>query len=123
MHRLVDPTVAGTRDFGIASRVRGSRESGSMNGQQLLAGKLAGFWLASFMVFATPTCVPFAPSGVTSLGDWICAKRAMAGTWRCRCAMRILEVSVDHRRRAGGHSKVSGHGRGASLRERVFLQR
>ena len=44
MDRLVRPIVDGTHDFVIGSRTRGEREHGSMNSQQVFAGRLAG-WL------------------------------------------------------------------------------
>ena len=42
MGRLVEPIAAGTHDFVIGSRTRGEREPGSMNFQQLFAGRAAG---------------------------------------------------------------------------------
>ncbi|MEY2530991.1 MAG: hypothetical protein QOI96_1076, partial [Verrucomicrobiota bacterium] len=48
MNQLVDPIAAGTCDFVIGSRTRGKRESGSMNFQQIFAGRLAG-WLMSIL--------------------------------------------------------------------------
>src|SRR5437868_1048263 len=43
MPQMVEPIVAGTHDFVIGSRARGKREPGSMNFQQLFAGRFAGF--------------------------------------------------------------------------------
>ena len=37
-----DPIAAGTHDFVIGSRTRGQREPGSMNFQQIVAGRIAG---------------------------------------------------------------------------------
>ena len=48
MNQLVDPIAAGTYDFVIGSRTRGKREPGSMNFQQIFAGRLAG-WLMSIL--------------------------------------------------------------------------
>ncbi|HYY58848.1 MAG TPA: glycosyltransferase family 2 protein, partial [Pyrinomonadaceae bacterium] len=42
MGRLVGPIIDGTHDFVIGSRTRGRREPGSMNFQQLFAGRVAG---------------------------------------------------------------------------------
>jgi hypothetical protein len=42
MPQIVGPILEGEYDFVIGSRVRGQREPGSMNSQQLLAGFLAG---------------------------------------------------------------------------------
>ena len=45
MNQLVDPVAHGTHDFVIGSRTRGQREPGSMNLQQIFAGRLAGLIL------------------------------------------------------------------------------
>ena len=45
MNQLVDPIATGTHDFVIGSRTRGQREPGSMNFQQILAGRIAGWIL------------------------------------------------------------------------------
>ncbi len=59
MNQLVDPIAGGTYDFVIGSRTRGERETGSMNFQQVFAGRLAG-WLMSILydVHYTDMC-PF----------------------------------------------------------------
>ena len=44
MSQLVEPIVAGNFDFVIGSRTHGEREPGSMNFQQIFAGRFAG-WL------------------------------------------------------------------------------
>ena len=44
--KLVAPIRAGTHDFVIGSRVRGEREPGSMNWHQVLAGRLAGWFMS-----------------------------------------------------------------------------
>ena len=40
--QLIEPIARGTHDFAIGSRTRGQRESGSMNFQQILSGRIAG---------------------------------------------------------------------------------
>ena len=45
MDRLVEPVIRGEQDFVIGSRTRGNREAGSMNFQQVFAGRIAGFLL------------------------------------------------------------------------------
>src|SRR5947207_8430467 len=45
MPHLVDPIRRGELDFVIGSRTRGKRERGSMNFQQVFAGRLAGLVL------------------------------------------------------------------------------
>src|SRR5437763_7314827 len=48
MKQFVDPIAAGNYDFVIGSSTRGTREPGSMNFQQIFAGRLAG-WLMSIL--------------------------------------------------------------------------
>ncbi len=117
MDQLVDPIVAGTHDFVIGSRTRGQREPGSMNVQQILAGRFAG-WLLSILYGAryTDMC-PFRAIRRESLGRL--GMREKTYGWNlemqmraARAGLRILEVPVNHRCRAGGVSKVSGTLRG-----------
>jgi glycosyltransferase involved in cell wall biosynthesis len=116
-NQLVDPIVAGTYDFVIGSRTRGQREPGSMNFQQIFAGRLAG-WLMSILygVGYTDMC-PFRGIRRDAL-EKLSMKEETYG-WNlemqmkaARLRLRILEVPVNHRRRAGGVSKVSGTLRG-----------
>ena len=117
MQQLVDPIVRGDFDFAIGSRTRGQREPGSMNFQQIFAGKLAG-WLMSILygVRYTDMC-PFraiSHEGLRKLSmkeetyGWNLEMQMKAA----RAGLRILEVPVNHRCRAGGVSKVSGTLRG-----------
>src|SRR5713101_2884462 len=117
MPQLVDPIAAGEFDFVIGSRTRGQREAGSMNFQQIFAGRLAG-WLMSILygVRYTDMC-PFRAIGRDAL-EKLSMKEETYG-WNlemqmkaARLGLRILEVPVDHRRRTGGVSKVSGTLRG-----------
>ena len=115
--QLVDPIAAETHDFVIGSRTRGKREPGSMNFQQIFAGKFAG-WLMSILygVRYTDMC-PFRAIRRDAL-EKLSMKEETYG-WNlemqmkaARSGLRILEVPVDHRCRAGGVSKVSGTLRG-----------
>lgn len=120
MDRLVGPIAAGEYDFVIGSRTRGRREPGSMNFQQLFAGRLAGWLLrALYGVRYTDMC-PFRAirrDALERLGmkeetyGWNLEMQMRAA----RAGLRILEVPVDHRRRTGGESKVSGNLRGTVL--------
>src|SRR5213076_2762178 len=104
-------------DFVIGSRTRGQRERGSMNAQQLFAGRFAG-WLMSILygVRYTDMC-PFRAirrDALERLGmreqtyGWNLEMQMRAA----RAALRVLEVPVDHPCRSGGESKVSGTLRG-----------
>jgi glycosyltransferase involved in cell wall biosynthesis len=117
MNQLVDPIIAGTHDFVIGSRTRGQRERGSMNLQQIFAGRFAG-WLLSILygVRYTDMC-PFRAIRRDAL-ERLSMKEETYG-WNlemqmraARAGLRILEVPVNHRCRTGGVSKVSGTFRG-----------
>jgi len=117
MNQLVDPVAAEKYDFVIGSRTRGRREAGSMNAQQILSGRLAG-WLLSILygVRYTDMC-PFRAIRHAAL-ERLSMREETYG-WNiemqikaAREKLRILEVPVNHRRRAGGVSKVSGTLRG-----------
>lgn len=120
MSRLVAPIVEDEYDFVIGSRTRGRREKGSMNFQQVFAGRLAGWTLrALYGVRYTDMC-PFRAIRRDALArlpmreetyGWNLEMQMRAA----RAGLRILEVPVDHRRRAGGESKVSGTLRGTLL--------
>jgi len=117
MNQLVDPIVAEKYDFVIGSRTRGRREQGSMNFQQIVSGRIAG-WLMSILygVRYTDMC-PFRAIRRATLEKL--GMREQTYGWNlemqmkaARAGLRILEVPVNHRRRAGGESKVSGTVRG-----------
>lgn len=117
---LIEPIVSGNYDFVIGSRTRGEREPGSMNFQQIIAGKLAGFLLRKlYRVRYTDMC-PFRAIRRETLIDL--GMKEMTYGWNlemqmraARAKVRILEIPINHRRRAGGTSKVSGTVRGTFL--------
>ena len=111
--RLLDPILAGTHDFVIGSRLRGHREPGSMNAAQLVAGRMAGLLLKMLYGVRYTDMCPFRAIRRDVLDRL--AMREQTYGWNlemqmraARAGVRILEVPVDHRRRAGGESKVSG---------------
>lgn len=117
MNQLVDPIVAGTHDFVIGSRTRGRRERGSMNPQQIFAGRFAGRLLSILYGVRYTDMCPFRAirrDALERLGmrektyGWNLEMQMRAA----RAGLRILEIPVNHRRRAGGVSKVSGTLRG-----------
>jgi len=117
MDRLVAPVAAGTHDFVIGSRTRGRREPGSMNFQQLFAGRAAGLFVGALYGTRYTDMCPFraiSRDALLRLGmreetyGWNLEMQMRAA----RAGLRILEVPVEHRRRAGGESKVSGTWRG-----------
>ena len=120
IRRLVEPIADGRYDFVIGSRSRGERERGSMAAHQLLAGWLMGGAMRLlYGVHYTDMC-PFRairrnalmrlPMREDTYG-WNLEMQMRAA----RAGLRILEVPVAHRRRAGGTSKVSGNLRGTIM--------
>ena len=120
MERLVQPISDGRYDFVIGSRTRGEREPGSLNFQQVFAGRLAGLLVRlRYGVRYTDMC-PFRAirhEALAGLGmreetyGWNLEMQMCAA----RAGLRVLEVPVNHRRRTGGVSKVSGTLRGTLL--------
>jgi glycosyltransferase involved in cell wall biosynthesis len=117
MNQLVEPVSCGTHDFVIGSRTRGQREPGSMNLQQIFAGRLAGLILRLLYGVRYTDMSPFRAIRRDALErldmreetyGWNLEMQMKAA----RDGLRILEIPVKHRRRAGGESKVSGTFRG-----------
>ena len=113
MSRLVQPIVDGTHDFVIGSRMRGRRERGSMNLHQVFAGYLVGFFLRILYGVRSTDMGPFRAIRRDAL-DSLQLREETYG-WplemqmkAARSRLRILEVPVDYRRRAGGESKIAG---------------
>ena len=120
MSLLTDPIAGGKYDFVIGSRTRGEREAGSLNFQQILAGRTAGFLLNQLYGVRYTDMCPFRAIRRDVLDGL--GMREMTYGWNlemqmraARAHLRILEVPVNHRRRAGGTSKVSGSVRGTFL--------
>jgi glycosyltransferase involved in cell wall biosynthesis len=114
---LVEPIINGTHDFVIGSRIRGKREPGSMNAQQIFAGHLAGLLIRTLYGARYTDMSPFRAIRRDSLAQL--GMREETYGWNlemqmkaARAGLRVLEVPVDHRCRRGGESKVSGTLRG-----------
>ena len=117
IQKMIAPIVAGTHDFVIGSRARGKREPGSMNFQQLFAGRFAGFLVSLLYGVRYTDMCPFRAIGRETLNRLGMRERTYG--WNLEMQMRaakkglrILEIPVDHRCRTGGVSKVSGTLRG-----------
>ncbi len=117
MPELVDPIRRGEQDFVIGSRTRGQRERGSMNFQQVVSGRVAGWLLRMLYRASYSDMCPFRAirrDVIEKLGmkeptyGWNLEMQMRAA----RAGLRILEVPVNHRCRTGGESKVSGTLRG-----------
>lgn len=120
MDRLVRPIMEEQSDFVIGSRTLGHREAGSMNFHQVLAGYMIGFILRVLYGVRSTDMGPFRAirrDKLESLGlreetyGWPLEMQMRAA----RAHVRTMEVPVDYRRRAGGHSKIAGTVRGSVL--------
>lgn len=113
MGTLVQPLIDGTQDFVIGSRALGRREPGSMNLQQRVAGRLVGLIVGALYGIRYTDMCPFRAIRRQAL-EQLHMRETTYG-WNlemqmraARGGLRILELPVDHRCRAGGESKVSG---------------
>ena len=114
---LIAPVAEGRCDFVIGSRTRGKREPGSMTPHQLIAGRMLGAAMRVLYGVGYTDMGPFRAirrDALMRLG-----MREETYGWNLEMQMRaagaglrILELPVAHRRRAGGQSKVSGNLRG-----------
>ena len=111
---VVAPVARGEADFVMGSRVRGTREAGSMTAQQLVAGSLAGVLMRLVYGVRFTDMSPFRAMRVAQLRQLGMAEQTYG--WNLEMQMlaaaaglRIREVPVDHRQRRGGVSKVSGN--------------
>jgi glycosyltransferase involved in cell wall biosynthesis len=125
MWQLLEPIVAGDCDFVIGSRMRGKREPGSMLISQIFAGWLAGFLLRMLYQVSYTDMGPFRAIKREALSRL--QMREETYGWNLEMQMRaaqkglrIREVPVSYRKRAGGVSKVAGSLSG-SLRAAVRI--
>ncbi len=115
--RLAGPVLDGAQDFVIASRTRGARAPGSMSWHQVLAGAVAGRLIGGlYGVRYTDMCAfrvirrdALARLGMAEMSyGWNIEMQMKAA----RLPLRIVELPVPYRCRAGGASKVAGSLRG-----------
>ncbi len=113
MGAVVGPVADGDADFVMGSRLRGHREPGSMTPQQIVAGRIAGVLIRATYRVRYTDMSPFRAIAVDRLRAL--DMREMTYGWNLEMQMkaaaagwRIVEIPVDHRRRRGGVSKVSG---------------
>jgi glycosyltransferase involved in cell wall biosynthesis len=115
--RLVGPVIENRYDFVIGSRTRGTREPGSMTPHQLLAGRIIGAAIRLLYGVGYTDMCPFRAIRRDSLMRLDLREKTYGWNLEmqmraARAGLRILELPVTHRRRAGGTSKVSGNLRG-----------
>ncbi|MEN3237748.1 MULTISPECIES: glycosyltransferase family 2 protein [Methylobacterium] len=110
---VAGPVLAGEKDFVLASRTRGEREPGSMLWHQVLAGRLAGLGIGALTGVSYSDMCAFRAIDRAALARL--ELREMTYGWNiemqmqaARARLRIAEVPLPYRRRAGGTSKVAG---------------
>jgi glycosyltransferase involved in cell wall biosynthesis len=111
---LVSPIVAGEAVFVLGSRIRGSREPGSLAPQQVIAAHVGRLLLRLFYGADFTDLSPFRAIRRDELRP-LGMKEQTYG-WNLEMLMRVaaaglpaLEIAVGQRRRVGGVSKVSGN--------------
>lgn len=110
---VLAPIEDGRADFVLGSRLRGDREAGSLAASQIVAGRLAGLLLRLLYGVRFTDMSPF-----RAIRRDMLARLGMTEAtygWNLEMQMRVAaaglrveEVAVGQRRRAGGISKVSG---------------
>jgi hypothetical protein len=125
MDQLLQPILAGDCDFVIGSRVRGQREPGSMLVSQIFAGWLAGLLLRLLYRVQYTDMGPFRAITRQALQSLHMSEQTYG--WNLEMQMRaaqrglrIREIPVSYRKRAGGESKVAGSFSG-SLRAAIRI--
>jgi glycosyltransferase involved in cell wall biosynthesis len=113
MDKLLQPILAGDCDFVIGSRMRGNREPGSLLISQIFAGWLAGILLRLLYRVSYTDMGPFRAIKREALNRL--QMREETYGWNLEMQMRaaqsglrIREIPVSCRKRAGGVSKVAG---------------
>ncbi len=113
MHQLLQPILTGQCDFVIGSRLRGTREPGSMLISQIFAGWLAGILLRLLYRVKYTDMGPFRAITRQALQSLHMSEQTYG--WNLEMQMRaaqrglrIREIPVSYRKRAGGQSKVAG---------------
>ncbi len=125
LDRMTAPISANEADFVIGSRIRGTRQPGSMTQSQVLAGQLVGVLLRLLQGVRYTDMGPFRAirrSSLNAMGmseltyGWNLEMQIKAA----QMGLRIQEIAVDYRCRLGGVSKVSGDWR-ASIKAAIRI--
>ncbi len=111
---LLAPIERGEADFVIGSRLRGTREPGSMLASQVFAGRFVGLLLRLFLGAKYTDMGPFRAIRRTSLEELQMSELTYGWNLEMQIkaakrGLRIVEIPVDYRKRIGGESKVSGN--------------
>jgi glycosyltransferase involved in cell wall biosynthesis len=117
LERLVAPIRDGEQDFVIAARAAAWREPGSMSFHQVAAGHMLGFAIGLLTGMRYTDMCAFRAIRRNALTQL--SMRELTYGWNIEMqikaaqhGLRILEIPLPYRRRAGGNSKVAGSIRG-----------
>lgn len=117
LRTIAEPVLRGEQDFVLASRTRGARDPGSMLWHQVLAGRVAGFGMGALYGVRYSDMCAFRAIRADTLRRL--DMREMTYGWNiemqmkaARARLRIAEIPMPYRCRAGGESKVAGSLRG-----------
>jgi glycosyltransferase involved in cell wall biosynthesis len=110
---IAGPVLAGTHDFVLASRTRGTRDPGSMLWHQVLAGRIAGWGMGALYGVRYSDMCAYRAIGLEALrgldmGEMTYGWNIEMQMKAARAGLRILEIPVPYRCRVGGQSKVAG---------------
>jgi glycosyltransferase involved in cell wall biosynthesis len=124
---VLAPIEDGHADFVLGSRLRGEREPGSLSKSQIIAGYLAGLLIRLLYGVRFTDISPFRAIRRDVLDQLDMAERTFG--WNLEMQMhvasaglRVIEIPVGQRCRAGGVSKVSGDRRSAALAALVLVR-
>ncbi|HZT29046.1 MAG TPA: glycosyltransferase family 2 protein [Bryobacteraceae bacterium] len=111
---LLDPIFQGRADLVLGSRTLGRAEPGALQPHQALGNHLAAFLIRLLYGHPYTDLGPFRAIRVSALAQLGMRDRNYGWTVEMqikalRRGLRVLEVPVSYRRRAGGASKVSGN--------------
>lgn len=123
---LLAPILAGEADLVMGSRARGAIERGALTLQQRFGNRLAARILRRYGLRITDLG-PFRAVRADALAALRMQERTYGWSTEmlvkaARAGLRVREVPVSYRRRAGGRSKVSGTVRGGIKAAVVILQ-
>jgi glycosyltransferase involved in cell wall biosynthesis len=117
LDRLVAPIRNGEQDFVIAARTAALREPGAMSVHQIAAGHMLGFAIGLLTGVRYTDMCAFRAIRRNALNQL--SMREMTYGWNIEMqikaaqhGLRILEIPLPYRCRAGGTSKVAGSVRG-----------
>lgn len=123
---LLAPLLAGEADLVMGSRVRGAVERGALTPQQRFGNWLAARILRRYGLEVTDLG-PFRAIRADTLATLRMQERTYGWSTEmlvkaARAGLRVREVPVSYRKRAGGRSKVGGTVRGSIKAAVVILQ-